>query len=135
MLNFFHALKFFFFIFLCLLHIMKATSFSQKSTVFSLLEEGYTLHQIESKTGLGKSTVGRIKKEWDGDKENHKGGRPSKLSTRDNQAIIRQITTGQLDNAVQATHFINNINSTPVSAQTVCRMLKKNNFRSVVKSK
>jgi transposase len=114
---------------------MKPTPFSQQSTVISLLQEGYSLHQIQSKTGLGKSTIGRIKKTVDEDKENNKGGRPSKLSTRDKQAIIRQITTGKLDNAVQATHYINNILSSPVTPQTVRNALKENNLRSVVKQK
>jgi hypothetical protein len=45
----------------------------------------------------------------DGDKENSKGGCPSKLSSGDKRSIIRQITSGRLDNAVEATHFINNI--------------------------
>ena len=78
------------------------------------LKEGYPLHQIESKTGLGRSTIGRIEKETDSDKENSKGGRPSKLSSHDTQSIIRQIITGKLDNATQATHFINNIIPSPV---------------------
>ena len=86
-------------------HHMKPTSATQRSTVISLLKEGYSLHQIESKTGLGRSTIGRIKKETYLDKENSKGGHPSKLSSRDTQSIIRQITTGKLDNATQATHF------------------------------
>ena len=93
------------------------------------------MRQIQSKTGLGKSTVGRIKKEVDTDKENLRGGQPSKLSPHDKQSIIRQITSGKLDNAVQATHFINNIISHPVSAQTVRNALKEHNFRSVVKQK
>jgi hypothetical protein len=83
------------------------------------------LHQIESKTGLGKSTIGRIKKEVDGDEENSKGGCPSKLSSGDRQTIICQITTGRLDNAVEATHFINNILSNPVTPQTVRNTLKQ----------
>ena len=41
---------------------MKPTSTTQRSTVISLLKEGYSLCQIESKTGLGRSTIGRIKK-------------------------------------------------------------------------
>jgi transposase len=114
---------------------MKPTSSSQKSTVISLLEEGYSLHQIQSKTGLGKSTIGRINKEVDGDKENSKGGRPSKLSPHDKQAIIRQITTGKLDNAVQATKYINNIIPSSVTPQTIRNILKENNPRSVVKQK
>jgi len=42
-------------------------------------------------------------------------GTSSKLSPGDKQSIIRQITTGRLDNAVEATHFINNILSNPVT--------------------
>ena len=114
---------------------MKPTSSSQCSTVISLLTEGYSVHQIESKTGLGKSTIGRIKKEVDLDKENSKGGHPSKLTHRDKQSIICQITTGKLDNATQATHFINNILPSPITPQTVRNALKQNNFCSVTKQK
>ena len=115
--------------------IMHPTSSTQRTTIISLLHEGYSLHQIQSKTGLGKSTVGRIKKELDADKENSKGGRPSKLSYRDKQSILRQITTGKLDNAVQATHFINNVIPNPVCPQTVRNVLKENNFCSIIKKK
>ena len=114
---------------------MKPTSSSQHAIVISLLSEGYSVCQIQSKTGLGKSTVGRIRKEVDSEKENNQGGRPSKLSPRDKQSIIRQITTGKLDNAVQATQFINNILSSPVTPQTVRNALKSNDFRSVIKQK
>ena len=122
-------------IFLSLYHHMKPTSPAQCSTVIALLKEGYSLCQIQSKTGLGKSTISRINKEADLDKENSKGGCPSKLSSHDKQAIICQITTGKIDNAVQATHFINNIISSPVTPQTVRNALKENNFCSVVKQK
>jgi transposase len=108
---------------------------TQCSTIISLLHEGYSLCQIQSKTGIGKSTIGRIKKEVDTDKENSQGGHPSKLSYRDKQSIYRQITTGKLDNAVQATHFINNIIPNPVSPQTVRNTLKENGFRPIVKKK
>ena len=114
---------------------MKPTSAAQRSSVTSLLKEGYSLRQIQSKTGLGRSTIGRISKKLDLDKENSKGGRPSKLSSRDKQSIIQQITTGRLDNAVQATHFINNILPSPVTPQTVRNALKKEDFRSIVKQK
>ena len=122
-------------IFLSYHHHMKPISSTQHSTVVSLLQEGYSLCQIESKTGLGKSTIGRINKEIERDKENNKAGCPSKLTSRDKQVICRQISSGKLDNAVQATHCINNVISSPVSSQTVRRALKENNFRSIVKSK
>ena len=114
---------------------MHPLSSNKHSTAISLLHEGYSLRQIQSRTGLGKSTVGRIKKELDQDKENSKGGRPSKLSHWDKQTIMCQITTGRLDNAVQATKFINNIIPHPVCPQTVRNILKANNFCSVVKKK
>src|SRR5690348_16322766 len=85
---------------------MRPISATQHSSVISLLNEGYSHRQIIAKTGLGKGTVGRISKEVEKDKENHPGGRPSKLSACDKQAIVWQITTGKLDNAVQATKFI-----------------------------
>ena len=63
---------------------MKAISAAQHSSVISLLNEGYSLCQIQDRTGLGKSTVGRISKEVLGDKENcPRGHRPSKLSSHD----------------------------------------------------
>jgi len=114
---------------------MKPISSSQRSTIISLLEEDYSLCQIQSKTGIGRSTIGRVKQEIDGNKENSKGGRPSKLSPRNKQAIIRQITTGRMDNAVQATQYINNIIPSPVSPQTVRNALKKDSFHAVVKQK
>jgi Transposase len=93
------------------------------------------VHQIQSKSGIGKFTVGRIKKGVDLDKENSKGDHPSKLSHCDKQSIIRQITTGKLDNALQATQFIKNILHSPATPQTVRNALKSNDFRSVIKQK
>ena len=75
----------------------------------SLLLSGHSIRKLESITGLGKSTVGRIYQELEMDKENHKGGRPFKLSPTDQRRIINQITTGRLDNAVQATNYINTV--------------------------
>ena len=105
--------------------IMRPISTAQHSSVVSLLNEDYSQRQIQAKTGLGKGTIGRISKEVEGNKENNPADRPSKLSTRDKKTIIRQITTGKLDNAVQATKFINSIISDPVSTQTVRRILKE----------
>ena len=67
---------------------MKSISTAQHSSVISLLNEGYSHCQIQSKTGLGKGTVGRISKEVEGGKENNPGGHPCKLSTCDKQSII-----------------------------------------------
>src|SRR3979490_35684 len=86
---------------------MKSISAEKHSSVVSLLNEGYSHYQIQARTGLGKGTIGRISREVEGDKENHPGGHPSKLSPYDKQSIIRQISSWKLENAVQATQFIN----------------------------
>ena len=67
---------------------MKAISAAQHCSVVSLLNEGYSHHQIQARTGLGKGTVGIILKEVENNRENGTAGCPSKLSTRDKIAII-----------------------------------------------
>jgi transposase len=114
---------------------MKATSVANRTSVISLLEQGYSVRDIEKRTGLGKSTVGRIKKGMDTDKENNLGGHPSKLSARDKTSILRQIQSGKLDTAVQATHFINSTLPHPVHPQTVRRALQESGLQSATKKK
>ena len=114
---------------------MKSISAAQHSSVVSLLNEGYSHHQIQSKTGIGKGTVGRISKEVDGNKENFSGSQSSKLSACDKQTIIYQISSGKLDNAVQATQFINSIVPNPVTPQTVRNALKEGGCYSATKKK
>ena len=114
---------------------MKAISTAQCSSVISLLNEGYSLYQIQDKTGLGKSTVRRISKEVLGGKENCPRGCPSKLSSCDQHSVIQQIRSGRLDDAVQVTQFINSTITTPVTPQTVRNVLKKSGFYSATKKK
>jgi hypothetical protein len=98
-------------------------------------QEGYTYSQIQTKTGLEKATISRVKAEALADKENNPVGHPSKLTTCDTQLIIHQISTGKLDNVVQATHFINSVISEPVHPQTVRNVLKEYGFQSATKKK
>ena len=108
---------------------------AKHKTIISLLLEGHSYRDIQKKSGIGKSTIGRITKEVEPNKENINTGRPPKLSPQDKRRIIHQIESGKLDNAVQATNYINSINSTPVCAQTVRNSLKKDNMKAVVKKK
>ena len=83
---------------------MRATSAAQHCSVVSLLNEGYSHCQIQARTSLGKGTVDRIAKEVKNYKENNAAGHPSKLSTRGKTAIIQEIFSRRVDNAVQATN-------------------------------
>ena len=111
-----------------LLHTtMKSISTAQHSSVISPI--------TKSRPGLGKGTVGRISKEWDGNRENNSGSHPSKLSAHDKQSIFCQIKSGRLDNAVQATQFINSVILNPIHPQTVRNVLKESQFYSSTKQK
>ena len=111
---------------------MKSISAEKHSSVISLLDEGYSYCQIQARMDLGKGTIGRISREVDGDKENY---RPSKLCPWDKQSIICQISSGKLDNAIQATQFINSTISNSVTPQTVRNVLKEAGFRLAIKKK
>jgi transposase len=114
---------------------MRPTSAAKHSSVVSLLTQGYPHHQIHAKTGVSLGTISKINKEPDLNKENNHGGCPVKLSARDKQSIIYQITSGKLDNAVQATQFINNTLTNPVHPQTVKNAFKEAGLQSVTKKK
>jgi len=114
---------------------MKAISSAQRDNILSLSTAGLSACQIASRTGVCKSTVAKLTKECHPGKENSSGGRPSKLTSTDRRAIIQHITTGKADNAVQVTHHINSIITTPVSSQTVRNVLKAANLKAVTKKK
>lgn len=114
---------------------MKPISASARAHILFLSESGLSARKISSQTGLGKSTVARVIKEVHPNRENIKLGPPSKLSPTDKRRIISSITSGKVENAVQATQLINSTLSTPVSSQTICNVLKSASLKAVVKKK
>ena len=107
---------------------MKPTSSTKNFIIISLLKEGHSLHQIQSKTGLWKSTISIIDKETNGDKGKSKKESISKLSLGDKSPIIHQTTNWRLDNAVKATYFIKNTFPDPIIPQTVRNALTQTTF-------
>ena len=114
---------------------MCPTSSAQKENVLSLASHGHSTHTIASRLNLSQSTVSRTLRTLHPNLSPLSAGRPSKLSIIDQQAILTQITTGKAANAVQATKHINSIIPSPVSSETVRRVLRKNSFKAVVKKK
>jgi Transposase/DDE superfamily endonuclease len=86
-------------------------------------------------TGLGKSTIHRMKMEMEMDKENLKGGRPCKVSASDQRRIVDRITSGRFETAVQATKWLNTASVNPVQSQTVRNILKQHDLNAGAKSK
>ena len=114
---------------------MRPTSSAKHSSVLSLLMQGYSHHQMHTKTGVSLCTISKIGKEVDSTKENNPEGCLSTLSAWDNQSTIHQITSGKLDNAVQATQFINKTPNNPIHPQTVWNALKEAGLWSAAKKK
>ena len=115
--------------------IMKAISSASKQNAIHLLLEGYSLRQVQQKTGLGKSTVHRISKDIESDKENLKGGCPPKVSPSDAWQVVSRITSGCFDTATEAAKWLNTTLPSPIHPQTVANMLKKHNLYAGHKSK
>ena len=88
--------------------IKKAISPLKGEHTISLLNNELSKN-MASMTGLDRFNISRIAQDMGIDKENLKGGCPSKLSPTDQRRIIHQITSGKLDNAVQVTHYMNQI--------------------------
>jgi transposase len=114
---------------------MHPISYTQQQNIISLASTGLSLRKIEARTGVGKSTISRVLKTHLPTREKLPPGRPSKLSPTDQHAILTQITSGRASNAVEVAQHINSIISTPITSQTVRRVLKKNSFKAVTKKK
>ena len=114
---------------------MRPLSNTKHKETLNLLSAGLSAQVVASQLGIGKSTVGKLLKELDCNKENRRGRHQSKLTDSDTCTLICQITTGCIDNAVEAALYINDHLDSPVNPQTICNALKKNNFQSVVKAK
>ena len=107
---------------------MKPISSTKNFVIISLLKGGYSLHQIQSKTGLSKSTIGIIEKETNGDEGKSKKESISKLSLGDKSPTIHQTTNWRLDNAVEVTHFTKNTFPDLITLQRVRNALKQTTF-------
>jgi len=114
---------------------MRPISSAQKENILSLASNNHSDHAIASKLGISQSTVSKTLNTLSPNRHLSSGGRPSMLSSTTQRAIITQISTGKAENAVQVTNHINTIIPTPVSSETVRRILRKNSFKAVVKKK
>ena len=112
---------------------MKPTSSTKSFIIISLLKEGYSLYQIQSKTCLWRSTIRMIDKKVNGDKGKSQKESISKLSLGDKSPIIHQTTNWRLDNAVEATHFIKKYFSWSHHTSKSQKCAQTNNFHNVIR--
>ena len=87
--------------------LMKPLTSTRNDNVLSLLKTSTSYRKIAAQTGVSKSKVAVLAKEAYPDKENLPAGHHKKLSSVDEHAIIKQITTGNANNAAQVARNIN----------------------------
>jgi transposase len=114
---------------------MRPISAAQRDNVLSLLSSGLSTRDIAAQTGVSKSKVSNIAKEYEPDKENLQGGRRRKLTPTDQRAVLSLVRTGKASDAVAATKHINTIIPEPVTVQTVRNVLKEHRLKAYVKKK
>ena len=79
---------------------MRSISSAQKENIIALASNGQSTHKIASSLGVSQPTVVRALQNLLLNHQSPHSGCPSKLSATSECAIITQITTGKVANAV-----------------------------------
>ena len=117
------------------LSAMHKLSSSQVSHILFLMDSGYSGHAIHQKTGLGITTISRVRSEHRPNLSKPLGGRPCLLSIINISYAKRIIHTGKVDNAAEAAVMLRGHTTRGFSTETLRRGLKENGMVSVVKKK
>src|SRR4051812_41847865 len=114
---------------------MKKISVQLYDRILCLLDNGLSTRQIASELGVGHMTVSRICSATRPNMTQSSGGRPPKLNATDKRHLVRMVTLGKVDSAVQAAQELRNTAGTKVSNTTVHQVLRQAGLRALVKKK
>ncbi|KAG1445028.1 hypothetical protein G6F55_012110 [Rhizopus delemar] len=114
---------------------MKQVSQDTLVQAISLLKQGKSVREVEGVTGLSKSTVGRLRKTHCVGLGKPKAGRPKVLSAADERYCVRQVTKTRMSSATKVAKELEKDTGRKVSAETVCRTLRKAGLGAIEKPK
>jgi len=100
-------------------HIMKPISEETRNSIISLLDSGLSSRQIEAQLGVGHTTVDKVRASARPDAQKRSAGRPAKLTGVDKRRLVRMITSGKADTAVQVAQELKDTVGVEASAKTV----------------
>ena len=103
---------------------MRSTPSSKVNSVKLHLVNGLPYREIARKVKLSLGTIHNIARKHKVERFSKKGGRPTKLSDTIKRNVVRNITTGKCDTAVQAAKILQTTHNNFVSPQTVRNVLK-----------
>jgi transposase len=92
---------------------------------------GKSIRQIATRLGRSKCAI----QQHASVKFSALGGRPKLLSEREERLLIRDVSTGKLENAAAAARHLSETRGTSVSRQTISRALQRGGLKSVAKKK
>ena len=98
---------------------MRPITSTQKDNVFSLFHTPASFREISAWTGVSNAKIASMAKELVPDKKNNNVGQLSKLSSTDQHASIKQISTGRAKTSAEVARNSNPLLSQFVSTQTI----------------
>jgi transposase len=114
---------------------MKSLSTDTRNSIVQMTSNGVSSRKIAAQLNISHTSVNRIRKQVIPDVPKPASGRPAKLTATDKRGLVRMITSGKADNAVQITRELKNGTNIEVGTSTVRRVLKEAGLTAVVKQK
>ena len=114
---------------------MKKISKDIENSIISLLNKGLSSRKIAVQLGVSHSTVMRECARLRPNAQKQKAGRPAKLTIADKRNIVRNLTSGKADTAVQLAKDLKGSAKIEISPDTVRRALKEAGLKAVTKKK
>ncbi len=112
-----------------------ALSDATVNNIIHLCNQKLSISLIQSKTGVSRSQISKIRSANCPGVHKSKGGRPSLLSPTDIRHATRLVETGQADTATQVHATLKETFLGRVSVQTIRRALKRTGMLAVTKKK
>ena len=103
---------------------MNQISSDVRNNIVHLASNGLSCRKIAIQVGVSYTTIHNICKEMRPCVQKQRGGRPAKLSAVDKRKLIRLVTSGAADTAVQLQNELRNTIQIQISAQTLRNVLK-----------
>lgn len=104
---------------------MRPISKEKELNVGALLQKNFSSRKVAQAVGLSQSTVNRIRKKCFENIDMSKGGRPKALNSYEKRFVVRSMTVGRLENAVQATRALKTETGVDVCVETVRNALRE----------
>jgi len=109
---------------------MGKLSNAKTEEIRSSLREGLSTRAIARKLSVSQSTVSRLAKTVERDSSAPKAGRPGRISLTTRRAMVRNITTGVLENAVEVQRYLREELNVEITAARVRQILRQEDMSS-----